>query len=238
MALISRWDIRTESYTNGATVTSLTDRAGSTNLDSAIGTVKPTFDSALNAVKFVAASTQCLGSSSLAAGLSAAPASSAWSIFYLIYYQSGTTNGFAGGFGNSTQVNSGLLARIFSDASNPDFFLRDNTDAAEQLVTTSIGFTNNAWSVFHATYNGTNVQAGVNGSGLGTSALTENLAGVTWNQFALGAYARSTTGNFWTGFLRECRIYNSNESANLSTIIASMQAGPSSLITSAWLTTL
>lgn len=224
MALIGRWDIRTETYSNGATVTSLTDRAGTTNLDSAINTVKPIYDQALNAIKFEETSTHCLGSTSLSTALSSVPASSAWSIFFLIY-QNTRAGQFIGGFGNSSQVNSGLLARTFSDTSAPQFFLRDNTDSVAQTPTATASLSTSTWQVFHATYNGTSVQVGIDGSNIGTITLTEVLSGVTWNQFALGAYARNSTGNHWTGFLRECRVYDSNESSNLSVIVSEMKSG-------------
>jgi hypothetical protein len=222
MALISRWDIRAENYSDGATVTSLADLAGSTPLNSALNVTKPTYNASLKAISFNAANSHCLGSSSLHSSLAAVPAGSSWSIFFLIY-QTVRDGQFVGGFGNSAQVNSGLLARTFSDTSAPQFFLRDNTDSVAQTPTATTSTSLYTWQVLHATYNGTSVQVGIDGSNIGSVTLSEVLSGITWNQFALGAYPRSTTGNPWTGFLRECRVYNSDESSNLLGIVSSMK---------------
>jgi len=227
MALVGRWDIRTESYANGASITSLTDRAGSTNLNSNGGLSNPTYDSSLNAVKFISGSSQTIGSSSLGAALAASPAGSAWSIFFLIY-QTSLGGDVLGGFGNSGQVNSAFIARTFASGTNPDFFFRDNADSTQQNISASGSLTASTWQVFHATYDGTSIRVGIDGVNISpTTTRTENLAGVTWNQFGLGAYWRSTVGSFWTGYLRECRVYNSDEYANLASIVSSMKSGPS-----------
>jgi hypothetical protein len=221
MALVSRWDIRDESYSNGDSVTLLTDRAGTTNLTSNCGAVFQTNESTNDAMVF-AADACAIGSASLAAALAAVPQGAAWSMFFLVRQSSFDANMF-GGFGNGSSNAQGVLIR--DDATGAiTSFVRDSS-SVNNVATASTTRSAGTWYVLGMVYNGTNIVVTINGANAGTVAKTADLSGDTWNQFAIGAFFRDNIALHANGLYREVRVYNSNETANLSTIVSSMQAG-------------
>jgi hypothetical protein len=221
MALVSRWDIRDESYADAASVTSLTDLAGATNLTNNCGASFPTYSAASDAMVF-SADACAIGSASLAAPLSSVPTGSAWSIFCLVNESSFGAGMFCG-FGNGTDNTRGVLIR--DDATGAVTALVRDSSATNNAPTTSGTRSTSTWYVVGLVYDGTNIVVSIDGASTGSTTRTANIAADAWNQFAIGAFFRDNIGVHANGLYREIRVYNSNETANYATIGASMLAG-------------
>jgi hypothetical protein len=222
MTLIADYDIRAESYANGASVSLLNDLAGTTDLSSNGGNSYPTYNAAENAMSFNGTS-QTIGSTSLQAALAAIPTGAAWSVFVLVK-QATFSSGFIAGLGIPSSFNQSFYLRD-EGTGLVDTLIRADDASADQQQSTATRDAGD-WDVIHACYNGTNLTVGFNGGSIGSQALDALIAGNTWSQLGLGAYWRDGIANWWAGLMRAARFYNSNETANLGAICAAMQAGP------------
>lgn len=221
MSVVGCWDIRRESYADTDPVTRLTDWAGTTDLASIGGEAVPTYSASNDAMVF-AAGANVIGSSSLSTLLAAVPKGSAWAMFFLVNQSSFDANVF-GGFGNGSSNAQGVLVRDDTGGAVTDL-VRDSSSVNDVAVS-SANRSTNTWHVLHLVYNGTNLVVGFDGANTGSVARTSAIAADTWNQFAIGAFFRDVINVHADGLYREVRVYNSDETANLSTIVASMQAG-------------
>jgi hypothetical protein len=225
MALVSRWDIRTESYSNGNSVTSLTDRgtAGAT-LASVAGSTVPTYNSTETAMSFNGAMAIGVSGNST---LQTLASGSAWSIFSLVK-QSTVAEGAVAAFGNTGNGGYRIQTGIDGTPGKSQGIVRVNNGADEEAVSSGT-ISAATWSVIHVCYDGTNIKAGIGGAGIGSVTRTVDLAGSTWDIFALGVWPRPGWLLWYTGFLRETRVYNTDETSNIASIISAMTGAGSSV---------
>jgi hypothetical protein len=231
MGIVARWDGRSAAggalttglvpATDGTSVIQLTALAGTTNLDNNCGASFPTYNAANDALVF-SADASAIGSASLAAALAAVPQGAAWSIFCLVN-ESSFGAGMLCGFGNGADNTRGVLIR--DDATGAVTALVRDSGATNNAPTTSGTRATSTWYVAGLVYNGTNIVVSIDGANTGSTARTANIAGDSWNQFAIGAFFRDNIGVHANGLYREVRVYDSNETANYATIVASMLAG-------------
>jgi hypothetical protein len=231
MSLLARWDIRQEGYADGASITTLTDQANAFDLNNNAGASGgfPTYSSAENAINFNTGTNRAIGleSSTLADVL----AGTSWSMFALVKQASFGTN-FIGGFGYSGDADQGVLIR--DDATGlVNGFYRDTVNTTDSQNSTG-GRSTGTWYVTHIVRSGSTFYVGYEGANEGSQAIDSSVETNDFDRFCLGAYWRNTLGTFWTtGYMREFRIYNSDERANYSAIVTEMQTGtalPGSLI--------
>ena len=229
MSLLSNWDIRNESYSDAASVTLLTDTAGSMDYTT-MGVALPTYSSARTAMVFTGS--QAIGEyGSLAAGVATALSTSNWTFSMLLNQPTAIVAGWIGGFANSTDGNLAAAFNLQSDGTVRAFIRQSNN--TQQTAVTATAMVPDTPTVVHMWKVGTTV-----GIALDTAAETESssagidLSGETFTTGGLGVYPRNSFGGgYYTGDILAARFYDSDESANRTAITADMKAGPVTVTT-------
>ena len=224
MALISRWDIREESYSDGNDVTSLTEQvSGVDDLGQIASGSLPDYVSATDSMDFNGGESIGLRGG-VSSALNTACQGSVWTIAALI--RQGT---LSGDWTFSLAQNGGNLSLSLrtNSSGNAICFFRDAGGTATS-VTSSTSYSVDTDTVIMANLtSGGIVNVSIDGGTLTSSGTTSvDTSGDTFAHIGIGSYNRSSNGNFWTGLIQEVRVYDTDETANRVAITADMKAGP------------
>lgn len=226
MALVSRWDIREETYADGNTVTSLTDQIGTVDLAAIGATPLPSYNATEDAMYFDG--TEVIGAA-VSAGQDTALTSGSWALAVLTKRAAGTFNTTAFGFGDDS--NTGYGAIQVAETGAPAMRAAVDDQNINFIEFNGPAITVDTWVVQWLRYDSAAdlLYAGVDGSettyDTSASTFAENW---TLDRLTLGAGIRIAVENFFTGYIREARLYDSTETGNTASITTNMKDGPSS----------
>lgn len=219
MSLVHQYDIRLESYSNNDPVTSLTDQVGTDDLGSIAGVGSPIYNSANDWIVFT---DDAIGDATMPASWETIFQSDNWLIAVL--FEQATLGGdFIFGIGDSAAASPGIGIRTDGSGNGLSFLRGD--DATTDTATTSGGISTDTPTVIIMRRDSTNVYVSIDAGTEASTAVTTDIDTSDWNRVAIGLLPRSTYGNSWDGNIQEVRVYDSNESGNLSAIVSSMKSG-------------
>lgn len=223
MTWIAAWDIRQESYANGANVTSLQDLIGSVDLGAiGGGAVLPTYEAASDSMVF-AASASAIGTATIGTALEDLVQGAQWSMFCLVNQASFDAGMFCG-FGINTNDQQGVLIRDVATGA-VTCLVRDAASTSNVATTSGTRAVDTWYVVGLVLTAANNLVVTIDGGVAGTIARTANLAGNSWTQFAIGCFFRNSVGIHANGRYRAVWLSDADETANYATIVAAMKAG-------------